>query len=411
MKKLFYTLFVLCFTGILNDHWFQIPSGTYENLNDIQFVDANTCYAVGNLGVVLKTTNNGQNWVLVNTGQTFNNYCINIYNNNTIYIGTENHKYLKSTDSGISWALIEMISSFNYPVKTIYFLNDLLGYSCHADYLDRTTNGGLNWNTVVYYFIGNQIYFIPGTTRGWVCGHGYYDIYTRYNIKYTTNGYAWTDVKVNQNNSNLTSVHFISSSIGYTVSDSGYVFKSTNGGANWTQKNTNNNNKLNSIVSTTLNDTWAAGDNGTILRTSNAGISWVQQNSTTLQNLNRLFFIQNSNTGWISGNQGTLLKTTNGGVSVRRIEELIPKEFALYQNYPNPFNSSTTIRYSIPKNNLIKINIYDINGKIISKLFENRLSPGIYEVKIDASNWSSGIYIIKLESGNNILTKKISLIK
>ncbi|HEY5125231.1 MAG TPA: T9SS type A sorting domain-containing protein, partial [Ignavibacteria bacterium] len=89
----------------------------------------------------------------------------------------------------------------------------------------------------------------------------------------------------------------------------------------------------------------------------------------------------------------------------------IPKEFKLYNNYPNPFNPSTTIRYQIPKEQFVILKVFDITGKEIETLVNERQSPGTYEVRWNASKYSSGVYFYKLESKYFTETKSMLLIK
>lgn len=89
----------------------------------------------------------------------------------------------------------------------------------------------------------------------------------------------------------------------------------------------------------------------------------------------------------------------------------VPYKFILFQNYPNPFNPSTTIKYSLPKSEFVTIRIYDALGREIVTLVNEKLLPGDYEVKFDASSLVSGIYFYKLISGNLLSVKKMILIK
>ena len=86
--------------------------------------------------------------------------------------------------------------------------------------------------------------------------------------------------------------------------------------------------------------------------------------------------------------------------------------FKLENPYPNPFNPTTTIAYNLPlnTNNLI-INIYDINGRLVKKLHQGSQFKGQHKVTWNAENFSSGVYFLKLKADNEILTKKIILIK
>jgi hypothetical protein len=89
----------------------------------------------------------------------------------------------------------------------------------------------------------------------------------------------------------------------------------------------------------------------------------------------------------------------------------MPKEYALYNNYPNPFNPMTKIRFDIPKNEFVKLTIYDILGKEIMCLSDEKLNAGSYEASFNASNLPSGIYICRLISGEYVASKKMLLIK
>ncbi|MBN1638250.1 MAG: T9SS type A sorting domain-containing protein [Ignavibacteriales bacterium] len=89
----------------------------------------------------------------------------------------------------------------------------------------------------------------------------------------------------------------------------------------------------------------------------------------------------------------------------------IPNKFRLEQNYPNPFNPTTTIKYSVPENSMVKIKVYDVIGKEVATLVNEEKSVGNYSVEFDAANLTSGIYFYKLITENYIETKKMILIK
>ncbi len=88
-----------------------------------------------------------------------------------------------------------------------------------------------------------------------------------------------------------------------------------------------------------------------------------------------------------------------------------PVEFELKQNYPNPFNPSTIISFTISEPGLITLNIYNILGELVTELLHEFKEPGKYEINFSADNLTTGIYIAKLSTGNNIRTIKMSLLK
>ena len=83
----------------------------------------------------------------------------------------------------------------------------------------------------------------------------------------------------------------------------------------------------------------------------------------------------------------------------------------LGQNYPNPFNPSTRISYSVKESGLVSLTVYNLLGELVSTLVNQNQEAGTYDVDFDASNLNSGVYLYKLESGNQVQTKKMMLIK
>ena len=96
-----------------------------------------------------------------------------------------------------------------------------------------------------------------------------------------------------------------------------------------------------------------------------------------------------------------------------RIEvvELLPSYFKLEQNYPNPFNPSTKIQYTLEKVGMTKLTVYDMLGRELSTLVNEKKDAGTYEVTFNATNYASGIYYYKLQSNNIVQTKKMMLLK
>lgn len=89
----------------------------------------------------------------------------------------------------------------------------------------------------------------------------------------------------------------------------------------------------------------------------------------------------------------------------------VPEKFELGQNYPNPFNPITTIPYYLSENSHIMIKIHDINGRLVSTIYDGYKLAGSFEVRFDANNLSSGIYICSLIAGELKVSRKLVLIK
>jgi N-acetylneuraminic acid mutarotase len=112
------------------------------------------------------------------------------------------------------------------------------------------------------------------------------------------------------------------------------------------------------------------------------------------------------------GIASTFIARWNSGTSrVEQLSPTAPKTFLLEQNYPNPFNPSTTIRYQLPVASEVKLEVYDVLGKKIATLVNERQSAGSYQVVWNASGLSSGTYFYRLQAGTFVETKKMIMVK
>lgn len=85
--------------------------------------------------------------------------------------------------------------------------------------------------------------------------------------------------------------------------------------------------------------------------------------------------------------------------------------YSLDQNYPNPFNPSTKIKYSLERESDVNITVYDVMGREVADLLNERKPAGVYEVDFDASQLSSGVYIYKITAGDFVSSRKMILMK
>jgi hypothetical protein len=83
----------------------------------------------------------------------------------------------------------------------------------------------------------------------------------------------------------------------------------------------------------------------------------------------------------------------------------------LRQNYPNPFNPTTVIEFTLPKQEDVKLSVYNTLGEKVADLVNGRMSAGYHSVNFNATNIASGIYIYRITAGNFVALKKMMLIK
>jgi len=104
---------------------------------------------------------------------------------------------------------------------------------------------------------------------------------------------------------------------------------------------------------------------------------------------------------------------TSGRIINSAVDEKAPiaKTFGLSHNYPNPFNPTTTIPYNLKNSGKVRLSVYDMMGKEVAVLVDGIMTAGSYSAEFSGSNLSSGIYFCKLQTADNVMTTKMTLVK
>jgi hypothetical protein len=137
------------------------------------------------------------------------------------------------------------------------------------------------------------------------------------------------------------------------------------------------------------------------------------QNNGALSGNVWFWAVQTGNYIWSTGMRYLGFDISNA-LSVDDIS--IPMEFALHQNYPNPFNPITSIKFDLPNAGNVKLVIYDMMGREVRTLLNNKINAGFQSVKWDATNdfgkpVSAGVYIYQIQADGFIQSKKMILLK
>ncbi|MFN1836167.1 DUF1501 domain-containing protein [Balneola sp. MJW-20] len=111
------------------------------------------------------------------------------------------------------------------------------------------------------------------------------------------------------------------------------------------------------------------------------------------------------------GGSYTKVPFISDSMSVSNEDSGTPVKFRLAQNYPNPFNPVTTISFSLPAASQVRLQIFDIQGRLVSQLIDRRLNAGEHRVSFDAGTLASGTYLYRIDAGRFSRTKKMTLIK
>jgi photosystem II stability/assembly factor-like uncharacterized protein len=407
--------------------WYQqwFPNMNGSSIASLTFLDSLTGYAVTSTNssvqaYILKTTNGGDNWSIIYTyvppsvNSGFKK--IQFTNSNIGYASTNYLEFFKTTNGGINW--INLTNNvFSDDDMAVINVDTILAVSSSGfdGGVYRTTNGGLNWQALGQVGGTGQPYriYMYNKDMGFCLGNQF--------RKTTNGGVNWFAVTGGA----FLGIQFIDSLLGWKCN--GDIKKTTDGGINWVaQQLPNIYHSYNGMNLQIINrDTvWMIGNEnyfGLLYKTTNGGYNWGYQFADTSVHIILDHFINfvNNKIGWAHSlfyNSG--VHTISGGSDTTfytNIKEQIiniASDYVLYQNYPNPFNSMTNVKVQMLKQGFAELKVFDISGKLIKILLNEKLSTGEHKVSFNASDFTSGVYFYTLfVDGNRIDTKKAVLIK
>lgn len=390
-----------------------IPS---HNLNAIDFANDKSAFAAGFNGVLLTSTDGGEQWEgsYLDNGLAISNINDLFFVNSSI--GFAAHSYgavSKTTDGGLSW--IPVISDTNYPQtksNSVHFINENVGFvvgqvANELDFIYKTTDGGSTWITKTGIGLKElrSVSFFD-QNKGVTVGAGLKILYT------TDSGENWNVPVINnvpseKYQARLRSADFAGSNTIYAAGEK-IMLRSTDAGATWDYVDIPVTGTLNGMAFFDSTTGYCVGENY-VLKTTDGGYSW---NNIIDSNITgNLLGVTTDNEGfvWICGAAGNIFtnKKQTSGIAENNVIE----GFTIAQNYPNPFNPSTVIRYNIPGSGLVDLRIYDVLGREVSTLVNEYQSAGQHEVAFTAGNISSGTYFYQLKFNNRYHTGKMCLIR
>jgi photosystem II stability/assembly factor-like uncharacterized protein len=285
-----------CWTGGTGGSttWVTQTIPTTSNLNGIFCLDASHCWAVGDSGTMLVSSNGGLTWTTQDTA----------------FPPSRNVNGIVFGDLNCGWS----VSEHNW--KTVQW----------------TANGGADWNLVNMQSLNAESMFAvayDGVSRGWAVGSNG----TVVRVDCSGN---WQDKSISTEH-DLYGVDFVDANNGWVVGHHGTVYRTTNGAAGtttWTRRDPDDGHDwdLYGVYFQTATRGWAVGEEGVIWYTSNAGVDWTELAVDTHHTLRSISF-SDANTGWIVGDDGTLLKSVDGGLTWQEVdlptgENLVSVNFA-----------------------------------------------------------------------------------
>jgi len=400
VKRILTVLFLM-YAAVSHSQWVQLTDGI-GNDKVIYALSAigNEIYCGTSGHWVYKSANNGVNWTQpFYSGGTV--HSLAAYNNN-IYAGALDNGVYFSSNAGINWSQIPLDA---YSVTVVYSAGNFLLAGTEINGLFKTTNNGINWTK-----LNNQ-----GARSLFVSGDIIVEGTSGSTMLSTNNGINWTQSytyigEVNALAGKGTILFAGNTNMYPSPYDIGGVYYSANYGQSWTLSSLSH--KTVFAIAANGNLLFSATQGNGVFLSTNDGANWQQINTGFPAQISVYSLLIKDNYIF-AGTYGNSVwrRPLSDLVGVINTGSEIPSSFSLYQNYPNPFNPSTTIKFDIPKSSAVRLSVYDITGREIEMLVNDRLNAGSYETKWDASKYASGTYfcIMRVDESIRKVTKMILL--
>ena len=416
---------ILNFTASPQNFWEKSNSPTSKFLNSVVFMDSLNGWVAGDSGLIIHTSNGGEEWETQFTNDSLN--VVNIFFlNDQIGWGSAWSNYydpygtfvLTTSNGGINWNS-KYLSIGEVFVNSFHFVDTLNGFALGSPGIfHRTTDGGLNWRPVN---LDSSVAsgFPPFTIKfytpqyGYACG-GFFD---RIGVVWRTTdgGENWITVVDTLTSEPLYDLQIFDSlhviAMGGDPEYGASQVVTTDGGDTWEYTSLGILGFTRDIGFRTATEGWAPlGAQQKLLYTSDSGVNWNIFDTPDSTSITHICF-PDSLHGFGVGYNGNIIKYVYQKPSSVQPEPGKISSFYLAQNYPNPFNPSTMIKYSIPEDGFVKLAVYNMLGEEVAAIVNTTQKAGRYEVNFNASKLSSGVYVYRIEAANFTTSKKLMLLK
>ena len=405
------------------------------SINKIFFLNSTIGWAVSGYSSnsqakILNTTDGGENWTVQQQMDNSTGFT------GVFFLNTQNgwatgRNIWQTTNSGTNW--IKRVDVPENFFNDVYFSNSINGWAIASNQMYSTTDGGNNWtlspqslmNSTNFETLSDSHFIIAGQTM----------------LESTDAGFTWQNI-TGEVGRTFISLHAPKKYLAFAVGNSGVIMKYYNSSLIPVELISFSAALLNnkeielkwSTASETNNYGFEIERRGGQGQTNSLSNSWkiigfLNGNGTTTEMKSYSFIDENVKTGKYIYRLKQIDFDGKYVYSKEIIVETLhatslPTKCELYQNYPNPFNPVTTIKFAIPTSpqiplltkergsgDVATVTVFDVLGRELATLVNEPKQPGTYEVQWDAAGYSSGIYFIKLTSGQFSAIRKMILTK
>ncbi|HUI31495.1 MAG TPA: T9SS type A sorting domain-containing protein [Candidatus Acidoferrales bacterium] len=427
LKLVLSSILMLC-AGEAFAQWSAISELQYVRISGILVINDSTIFIGGFNGAFLRSTDRGNTWSrVIPTGMgTDSIFSLNKCGG-YLFAGTNAPVSLyRSSDNGNSWSAAGQGLPPNTNVNGMTYLNGVTYAATTNGVLGSTDNGTswtadtlglnlgpppfppeyMNYGTVGITSAGSNLYVIEALN-----GKGAY--------RTSADSISWTPIGLDSvSESAITSLDtnvFVATTRGIFLYSGGTAWLDRSVGLPFSDSASIT--LCSFATSDTLLFAYIEVSSSTfygheIYVTHDLGKTWIDVNDSA--------FAGSSVTAMVATPKYLFVGTQSGAwqipisdviTSVNENLPPVPSKYVLYQNYPNPFNPSTVIGYRLPAASHVTLKVYDVMGREVKTLVNERQSAGSHSARFDAGSLPSGLYFYRIQAGNYSSTKKALLVK
>jgi photosystem II stability/assembly factor-like uncharacterized protein len=374
----------------------------------------------GTAPVVVRTTNSGQTWTDVTGNMPGRDlYCVDAVDSQRAWVGTQVGEIYATINGGTTWTHQTYPSPQSPFIDAIHFFDPLNGLALGDPPVGsgtfvvlKTTNGGSTWSHLPSEPSG------PAGEAGWNNSfswtdplHGWFGTNISRIWRTTDGGSSWTFAPTPSSSS--IGVSFGTPTQGIAIHTDGVIARSDNGGQSWTRATSPAADPLVSVSHAPgTKSAWTATAAQMYSTSDNGQTWWVQSAYPFAGGVTNLSFSDTLN-GWAVTRDGEILRFSKSPVIIRPV----PDTYLLEQNYPNPFNGKTLIKFTIPRESRVMLEVYSVLGQKVTTLFDGDCLPETYSATLDSKGLASGVYFYRLraddiEKGSTqLIVKKLVILR
>ena len=402
--------FPVLFTQTVSAQWVNTNGPPGGNLTALAVSGSNTFAGTGGSGVFL-SINNGTSWTAVNSGLTNPDISSLAVSGSNVFAGTGSSGVFLSTNNGTGWKAVNS-GLTNLDVTALAVSGSNIFAGTYGGGVFLSINSGARWTAVNSGLTNLDVTALAVTGGNTLAGTNGGGVFLSIN-----NGTSWTAVNSGFTSNYALMIKTLAVSGGniFAGTSGVDVYESANNGTSWTAAGLGGINYIVTSFAASGGKIFAGTNGGGVFFSTNNGASWTAANSglkgNYALNINALAV---SDSNIFAGTVLTVWRAPLSSLGVGVLDNTQPKAVDpvnLRISSPSRTNPDIALAFSLPHSDKVMVAVYNLSGHEIASLVNQYLGQGPHSITWNTRNVASGCYTVRLQAGDNIYTKSVSIFR